>query len=212
MLSMTFTFFLVELIVGQISHSISLTADAFHMLSDALALIIGLVTAVMSKRSSTKNTYGWVRAEVLGPLVNSVFLCSMCLGIAIEAVQRLFEPHKLEDIDLLLYTGSLGLLINLLGLFVFGHGHSHNVPHDLDQELAELDEDDVSEVCEIGGERTAGNEMSVLEGAVEADALVGARTGGLNQANVAANARSKSKKRCCAILCKLEEETGLWVW
>ena len=51
MLCMTFSFFIIELIVGQISHSISLTADSFHMLSDALALVIGLVTAVISKKT-----------------------------------------------------------------------------------------------------------------------------------------------------------------
>ena len=47
MLGMTFTFFLVELIVGQITKSISLTTDSFHMLSDALALVIGLFTAIV---------------------------------------------------------------------------------------------------------------------------------------------------------------------
>ena len=139
MLSMTFVFFLVELIVGQITKSVSLTTDSFHMLSDALALVIGLFTAIVSnhlslfffsfhflsfffayhffhnvqisKRKTTKNTFGWVRAEVLGPLINSVFLASLCLGIVIEAIKRLFEPEKIEDIDLLLYVGITGLLI-----------------------------------------------------------------------------------------------------
>ena len=48
MLAMTFSFMLVELIVGQITKSISLTTDSFHMLSDVLALIIGLFTVIVS--------------------------------------------------------------------------------------------------------------------------------------------------------------------
>lgn len=48
MLSMTFLFFLIELIVGHITRSISLTTDSFHMLSDAFALVIGLFTAIVS--------------------------------------------------------------------------------------------------------------------------------------------------------------------
>ena len=69
-----------------------------------------------------------MRAEVLGPLINSVFLVSLCLTIVIEAVERLFEEKEIHDPKLLLYVGCIGLLINIVGLFVFGHGHSHNVP------------------------------------------------------------------------------------
>lgn len=172
---MTFSFFLIELIVGQISHSISLTADSFHMLSDALALVIGLFTAIISKRSSSKNTYGWVRAEVLGPLINSVFLVSLCLGIVIEAVERLFEPQTLMDIDLLLYVGIIGLLINLAGLFLFGHGHSHNVPHDLDQII----------------ERAEHESTAIPERNPFIDE---------NKVKVVATIKQKPKKKCCAIL------------
>ena len=40
MLAMTFSFFLVEIVFGYISHSVALVADSFHMLSDVLALMI----------------------------------------------------------------------------------------------------------------------------------------------------------------------------
>lgn len=38
-ISMTSAFFLVELVVGHITKSNALTADAFHMLSDLIALV-----------------------------------------------------------------------------------------------------------------------------------------------------------------------------
>lgn len=49
MLFLVFIFFLVELIIGQMTNSISLTTDSFHMLSDALALLIGLFTVIVSQ-------------------------------------------------------------------------------------------------------------------------------------------------------------------
>lgn len=147
MLCMTFTFFLIELVVGQISHSIALTADAFHMLSDAIALIIGLSTVLLVKRNKKSgNTYGWVRAEVLGPLINSVFLISLCFGIFIDAIERLFEPQIINDIDSLLIVGLIGLFINIFGMFVFGHAHSHGLPNETNEED---DEDNSSEIVEL---------------------------------------------------------------
>ena len=63
MLFMTFSFFLVELVVGHITKSNSLIADSFHMLSDVLSLIIGLIAVRMAKKKTPRNTFGWVRSE-----------------------------------------------------------------------------------------------------------------------------------------------------
>jgi zinc transporter 1 len=63
-----------------------------------------------------------------GALVNAVFLVSVCLGILIEAIERLFEQKHIHEPKLLLLVGCIGLAINLLGLFIFGHSHSHNLP------------------------------------------------------------------------------------
>lgn len=131
MLMLTFSFFLIELIVGQMTKSIALTTDSFHMLSDALALVIALFSNVIASRKKqnvNKNTFGWVRAEILGGLINSVFLVSLCLGMALEAVERLFETREIEDPKLLLIVGLIGLTINIVGLFIFGHAHSHGLP------------------------------------------------------------------------------------
>lgn len=48
MLSLTLSFMLVEVIVGHMTHSLALIADAFHMLSDTLALIVGLASIKVS--------------------------------------------------------------------------------------------------------------------------------------------------------------------
>lgn len=83
-----------------------------------------------------------MRAEVLGALVNSVFLVSLCLSIVIEAVERIVKVEKIENVELLLYVATAGLIINLIGLVIFGHGHSHGVPAEAVKKLEELEEDD----------------------------------------------------------------------
>jgi zinc transporter 1 len=117
---MTGSFFLVELVVGHLTKSNSLVADAFHMLSDLIALIIGLTAVRISKRkSSNRNTFGWARAEILGSLVNSVFLLALCFTIIVEAINRYLKPEPLEKVELMLGVGAGGLALNIIALFIF---------------------------------------------------------------------------------------------
>jgi len=133
--AMTAGFFLVELLVGYITNSMALVADSFHMLSDVMALVIAFLSLKMSKTGATwkysksKNTFGWARAEVLGALVNTVFLMALCFSIFVESIKRMSEVEKIHDPWLILWVGVIGLIINVLGMLLLhqhgGHGHSH---------------------------------------------------------------------------------------
>ena len=134
MLFMTSSFFLVEIIVGYATNSMALVADSFHMLSDVISLIIGFFALRYSKRSqrTERNTFGWQRAEVLGALVNSVFLIALCFSILVESLKRLVEPESLKNPVLVLIVGAVGLAVNVIGLMLFhehGHGHGHGHSH-----------------------------------------------------------------------------------
>ncbi|KAI5309073.1 hypothetical protein KEM55_004139, partial [Ascosphaera atra] len=67
----------------------------------------------------------WQRAETLGALINGVFLVALCVSIFLEAIQRLVEVQEVNQPFLVLVVGSLGLLSNIVGLFLFGHSHDH---------------------------------------------------------------------------------------
>jgi zinc transporter 1 len=90
-------------------------------------LVIAIVAVRISKRRSNINTYGWVRAEVVGANINTVFLLALCLTIVFDAIKRFFQPEPIVNVNLLLIVGSIGLGINIVGLFLFQgfHGHSH---------------------------------------------------------------------------------------
>jgi len=137
---MTSSFFLVEIIVGYATNSMALVADSFHMLSDVMSLVIGFFALRYSKRSqrTERNTFGWQRAEVLGALVNAVFLIALCFSILVESLKRLVEPEVIHNPILVLIVGVAGLLINVIGLILFhrhgggGHGHSHGTANGTD--------------------------------------------------------------------------------
>lgn len=75
----------------------------------------------MSPKKWSKNTFGWARAEVLGALVNAVFLVALCFSITVEACKRFIEVEEIHKAQLLVVVGTIGLLVNIIGLCLF-HG------------------------------------------------------------------------------------------
>jgi zinc transporter 1 len=139
MSTLTISFTIVELALGILTHSLALLADAFHMISDQISLIIGFAAIQMSKRQkSHAYSYGWQRAEIIGALINGVFLLSVCLFIFLEAIQRFIDIEEVKDPFWIVVVGGAGLFINLIGLVIFrghahaghSHGHSHGHTHD----------------------------------------------------------------------------------
>lgn len=150
MFSMTASFFLIEIIVGYVTNSMALVADSFHMLSDVIALVIAFLSIKMSPKKWSKNTFGWARAEVLGALVNAVFLVALCFSILVESLKRFYDPDKIHDPVLILYVGVAGLIVNIIGLFLFhehavGHSHSHGHHHSLPTIEEVLAEEDIND-------------------------------------------------------------------
>lgn len=80
-------FMVVEFVGGIIANALALQADAMHMASDLIALIIGYWAISLARRPESQyNTYGWSRFEVIGAMINSVFLFAVCFNIFVEAV------------------------------------------------------------------------------------------------------------------------------
>lgn len=137
-------FFLLEAIVGYSVGSLALVADSFHMLNDIISLVIALwaVRVKNTKPADGQYTYGWQRAEILGALINAVFLLALCFTIIIEAIQRFVSPPEILLPKLVLGVGIAGLLSNVLGLVLFhehGHSHSHGSHGDHHDEGGDLE-------------------------------------------------------------------------
>jgi cobalt-zinc-cadmium efflux system protein len=112
------SFFVAELIAAMTSHSLSLLADAGHVLSDVAALTITLAATWFSSRKTTQegnllHTSGLPdRPEIIAALVNSISLVAIALWIAAESIARLQSPTpEVEGLPMLI-TAIVGLSIN----------------------------------------------------------------------------------------------------
>ena len=117
-----------ELIGGWLSNSLALLADAGHMLSDALALLLAYLAVSLAARPATRSkTYGWHRLEILAALANGLVLVAISGFIGWEAYERLIEP-PVVNAPLMMGVAVVGLVANGLGLFFLsGHAHSLNL-------------------------------------------------------------------------------------
>ena len=84
-------FFVIELTTSLLINSIALLADAGHMLTDVVAVFMGLGAVTLARRgsSSPARTYGWHRAEVFTAVANAALLMGVAAFILYEAVERL---------------------------------------------------------------------------------------------------------------------------
>nr|DBA27271.1 TPA: hypothetical protein GDO54_011435 [Pyxicephalus adspersus] len=121
MLVITVIFFVAELVSGYLGNSIALISDSFNMLSDLISLCVGITASRISRRTNwgPRVSYGYARAEVVGALCNAVFLTALCFTILVDSVLRIAKPEKIDDPELVLIVGALGLGVNIVGLLVF---------------------------------------------------------------------------------------------
>lgn len=125
MIALTGSYMLVEFGVGWYTHSLALVGDAIHMLTDLAALVIGLVCISKStKRAGKTYSFGYDRAEVIGGLINGTSVLVTAFFLVLEAVERFRNPLELRRPLLMTVVALIGLLINVIGIFLF-HGHSH---------------------------------------------------------------------------------------
>lgn len=122
---LTSGFMVAELVGGLLANSLSLVADAGHMVSDAAALGLGLLAMWMASHPHTeRRTFGFHRAEILAALANGSLLLALSLLVIWQAFARLSEPQQIES-GLMLAVAVLGLLVNVVALNVLG-GHRHD--------------------------------------------------------------------------------------
>ena len=120
-LALTLVFMVVEAVGGWLSGSLALIADAGHMLTDAGALGLSLLSAWIALRpASQSKTYGYQRWEILAALINGAALFGIAGWVVFEAIQRIQNPEPIRA-GLFLVVAAAGLVVNLVGLWIL-HG------------------------------------------------------------------------------------------
>ena len=106
-------FFVIELTTALAIGSLALLADATHMLTDLVALFMGLTALLLARRGATAaRTYGWHRAEVFTAVGNAVLLLGVAAFIVYEAIDRIGEKPQVPGTPLIV-VALLALAANL---------------------------------------------------------------------------------------------------
>jgi cobalt-zinc-cadmium efflux system protein len=121
-LALTCAFFGVEVVAGVLTGSLSLLADAGHMLTDVAGLVLALAAMKFAERPpSPRRTYGYHRVEILAALTNALVLAAVAGYILAEAWERFRIPHPVAGIPVLA-VATIGLLVNIVGAFLLRDG------------------------------------------------------------------------------------------
>lgn len=107
-------FFVLELTTALLINSIALLADAGHMLTDLVALFMGLTAVLVARHAnaSAARTYGWHRAEVFTAVANAVLLLFVAAFILYEAFDRLGHAPEVPGVPMIV-VALIGLVANI---------------------------------------------------------------------------------------------------
>ncbi len=106
-------FFVIELTTALMINSIALLADAGHMLTDLVAMFMGLTAVLLARHgpASAARTYGWHRAEVFTAVANAVLLLGVATFILYEAIDRLGDAPAIPGVPMIV-VALAGLIAN----------------------------------------------------------------------------------------------------
>jgi cobalt-zinc-cadmium efflux system protein len=120
-------FMVVEVVVGVIASSLALISDAGHMLTDAGAIGLALLTMRLAHRPARgAMTYGLKRAEILSAQANGITLLLLSAWFVYEAIRRLIDPPEVEG-GLVLGIALLGIVVNLLATWTISKANRESL-------------------------------------------------------------------------------------
>lgn len=119
-------FFILELTTALLINSIALLADAGHMLTDLVAMFMGLTAVLVARHGSASpaRTYGWHRAEVFTAVANAALLVGVAGFILFEAFERLGDAPDVPGVPMIV-VALAGLVANaIVVLLLRSHAES----------------------------------------------------------------------------------------
>lgn len=116
-----------ELVGGLVAGSLGLVSDGFHNMEDTLSVVLSFIAHLIgNKANDERQTFGYQRAEILAAFVNSAILIAITLFLAVEGIQRLFHPQKVNG-HLMLIVAVIGFIANLISAVIMMQGSQHNL-------------------------------------------------------------------------------------
>jgi cobalt-zinc-cadmium efflux system protein len=125
-----------EVAAGVVAHSLALLSDAAHMLTDAAAIGLAIVTTKIAGRPARGGyTYGLRRLEILSAQANGITLVLLAVWLAYEAIRRLITPHPVGG-GLMLTVALVGVAVNVAASLLLARANAASDRRSLNMEGA----------------------------------------------------------------------------
>ena len=128
-LAITVAILATEVAGALVSGSLTLLADAGHMLTDAGGIALSLLAISIGQRApSQARTFGYLRLEILAAAFNALLLFAVGVFVIVEAIRRLIHPPQVAS-GIMLAFGIIALGGNACSLLLLrrGQGESLNI-------------------------------------------------------------------------------------
>ncbi len=113
----------VEIIFGLISNSVALITDALHNFGDIISIIISFLASLFATRGATsKNSFGYIRAEMMATFVNSTLLIITMSFVLYESLSMIFFSDQINneivDGKTIMFVAVIALIANGLSAYI----------------------------------------------------------------------------------------------
>ena len=109
-----------QVVAGIVFHSLTLLADAVHLVSDVSGLALAILAFRLAGMPATpRHSFGLQRAEVLAALANAIILFAAAVWIFVEAARRLASPVAVDGAGMVV-VASFGLVVNVGSSWLLG--------------------------------------------------------------------------------------------
>lgn len=120
--ALTCSFMVAEAIGGIITGSLALLADAGHMLTDSVSLVLAWYAFHLAgRKASARMTYGYDRVKTLVAFTNALAIFLIAIWICYEAWERIEDPQPVLGGEMLI-VALVGLAVNIIAFLVLNGG------------------------------------------------------------------------------------------
>ncbi len=124
---LTGVYFIIELFLGFYSGSVAVISDAFHTFSAVGGVLIALVANKIAMRPPGKShTFGLIRAEIAGALLNGMFLLLMAVYVLWMGYSRLQQSIEIPT-NIMFISAIGGLITEFISMGVMWKSQKSNL-------------------------------------------------------------------------------------
>jgi cobalt-zinc-cadmium efflux system protein len=124
---LTGIYFIIEMGIGLYTGSIAVISDAFHTFSAVGGVLLAIFAGRLAEKpAGPERTFGYLRAEIIGSLLNGFFLLGMAFFVLWMGYNRLMSPIDLPPLPMLISAGG-GLLTEIISIYYLYRGEEMNL-------------------------------------------------------------------------------------